>query len=287
VIDFADRPEARAIDVGWIHGSPPDQPNTGPEIQVFEYDPHTFILRQNMSIDREAPFLFLLFGNARAVLIDTGATASADAFPLCRVVDDLVERWLAANPRPDYGLLILHSHAHYDHIAGDAQFEGRPNTDVVGADLRSIDDFFGFGENPDAVALVDLGGRIVECFATPGHHQTAVTYYDRYAGLLLTGDTVYPGRLYVNDWPAFVGTIDRLLAICRDRPVAHLLGCHIEMTTQPGVDYPVQANYQPDEVPLQMTVDQLHDIRVAIDGIGESLTGRHVFDDFIICVETD
>jgi hypothetical protein len=36
-----------------------------------------------------------------------------------------------------------------------------------------------------------------------------------------------------------------------------------------------------------MTVDQLHDIRVAIDGIGESLTGRHVFDDFIICVETD
>ena len=36
-----------------------------------------------------------------------------------------------------------------------------------------------------------------------------------------------------------------------------------------------------------MTVDQLRDIRAAIDKIGETLSGRHVFDDFIICVDTD
>jgi glyoxylase-like metal-dependent hydrolase (beta-lactamase superfamily II) len=287
-IDFVQgRPVGRDIDVAWIHGSPPSVQNTDPEIQVFGYDEHTFILRQSMSIDREAPFLFLLFGNTRAVLIDTGATAPADVFPLRRVVDGLIEQWRTAHPRPRYGLLVLHSHAHYDHIAADAQFAGRPDTEVVGADLRSVESFFGFGENPDAVAAVDLGGRILEGFATPGHHPTAVTYYDRYAGLLLTGDTVYPGRLYVNDWPAFVRTIDRLLAICRDRPVMHLLGCHIEMTTRPGVDYPVQATYQPDEVPLQMTVGQLRDIRAAIDGIGKTLSGRHVFDDFVICVDTD
>jgi hydroxyacylglutathione hydrolase len=288
VIDFVTgRPIARDIDVAWIHGSPPEEPNTDPAIAVFGYDEHTFVLRQSMSIDREAPFLFLLFGNSRAVLIDTGATASADLFPLRRVVDGLVDRWRAAHPRPDYGLLVLHSHVHYDHIAADAQFTGRPDTQIVGADLRSVREYFGFGDNPGAVAYVDLGGRVLECFGTPGHHETAVTYYDGYAGLLLTGDTVYPGRLYVNDWPAFVGTIDRLLAICRDRPVVHLLGCHIEMTTQPGVDYPVEANYQPDEVPLQMTVGQLRDIRAAIERIGEKLFGRQVFDDFIICVDTD
>jgi len=33
------------------------------------------------------------------------------------------------------------------------------------------------------------------CLAAPGHHPAAVTYYDRYSGILLTGDTVYPGRL--------------------------------------------------------------------------------------------
>jgi glyoxylase-like metal-dependent hydrolase (beta-lactamase superfamily II) len=287
-IDFVtDRPITRVIDVAWIHGSGRDQQNTDPEIQVFGYDEHTFILRQNMSIDREAPFLFLLFGNQKAVLIDTGATAPADVFPLRRVVDGLIEKWRAAHPRPDYGLLVLHSHAHYDHIAADAQFVGRPDTQIVGADLHSVREYFGFDENPGAVAHVDLGGRVLECFSTPGHHETSVTYYDRYAGLLLTGDTVYPGRLYVNDWPAFVGTIDRLLEICRDRPVVHLLGCHIEMSTQPGVDYPVAATYQPDEVPLQMTVDQLRDIRAAIDKIGETLSGRQVFDDFIICVDTD
>ena len=86
-INFAgDRPVRREIDVAWIHGSPSAEQNIDPAIQVFDYDEHTVILRQSMSIDREAPFLFLLFGNTRAVLIDTGATASADVFPLRRAI---------------------------------------------------------------------------------------------------------------------------------------------------------------------------------------------------------
>ena len=47
------------------------------------------ILRQNMAINYEAPFMFLLFGGDRAVLIDTGATASPDYFPLHTVIDNL------------------------------------------------------------------------------------------------------------------------------------------------------------------------------------------------------
>ena len=64
--------------------------------------------------------------------------------------------------------------------------------------------------NPASVAEVDLGGRVLDCLATPGHHQAAVTYYDRYSGILFTGDTVYPGRLYVFDWTAFVRSIGLL-----------------------------------------------------------------------------
>ncbi|MFF8024722.1 hypothetical protein ACFZDJ_27195 [Streptomyces sp. NPDC007896] len=54
------------------------------------------------------------------------------------------------------------------------------------------------------------------------------------------------------------------------------------MTRQPGLDYPVRTTYQPDEPPLQMTTDQLRDIRAAIETVGDR-PGRHVFDDFVLC----
>lgn len=238
--------------------------------------------------------MFLLFGNARAVLIDTGATASADFFPLRRVVDGLMETWLAAHPRDGYGLLVLHTHPHGDHVAGDAQFAARPDTVLVDAARDNAWEFFGFTDasDPDAgdrggavqSAQVDLGGRVLACWPSPGHHNAAVTFYDAHTGLLLTGDTVYPGRLYIQDWPAFVSTIDRLIGFCATHPVTHVLGCHIEMSRQPGVDYPIFTTYQPDEPPLQMTVEQLRQIRRAIDEVG-GRPGRHVFPGFILCLE--
>ena len=105
--------------------------------------------------------------------------------------------------RPGYQLLVLHTHAHSDHVAGDAQFAGRPDTDVVPADRDSAWEFLGLTDDPDRVARLDLGGRVLECLATPGHHASAITYFDAATGFLLTGDTVYPGRLYVEDWAAF------------------------------------------------------------------------------------
>ena len=308
-IDFtAGVPRPGDLEVAWIHGSESAKHNTDPDIQVHAYDGHTFILRQNMAVNYEAPFMFLLFGNARAVLIDTGATASADCFPLRRVVDGLMDAWLAAHPREGYGLLVLHTHPHGDHVAGDAQFAGRADTVLVDANRDSAWEFFGFtgglggsgdrggsggsggvggsGDWAGPPAQVDLGGRVLECWPSPGHHQAAVTFYDPYAGFLLTGDTVYPGRLYIHDWPAFVRTIDRLIGFCSTRPVTHVLGCHIEMSREPGVDYPIFTTYQPDEPPLQMTVDQLREIRRAIDEAG-GRPGRHVFPGFILCLDED
>ncbi|MGW1895542.1 MBL fold metallo-hydrolase [Streptomyces sp. NPDC002004] len=275
-------PRPRLLDVRWNHGSPSSKHNTDPDIQVHAYDEHTFILRQNMAIDYEAPFMFLLFGRDTAVLVDTGATASAEYFPLRRVVDGVVQDWLARHPRDGYQLLVLHTHPHGDHIAGDAQFADRPDTMLVSADRDTAWDYFGFREEPGKVARIDLGGRTVECLATPGHHDAAVTFYDPWTGFLLTGDTVYPGRLYIEDWRAFTRTIDRLIEFSGSRPVTYVLGCHIEMTRQPGVDYPIRTTYQPDEPPLQMTPGHLLDIRAAIDEIGDR-PGRHAFAEFVIC----
>ncbi|MFE4970796.1 MBL fold metallo-hydrolase [Kitasatospora sp. NPDC056651] len=268
----ADTPIARPLDVRWIHGSPSAKHNTDPDIQVHEYDEHTVILRQNKAVHYEAPFVFLFFGADRAVLIDTGATAEAAYFPLRATVDELVEKWLARNSRSgdDYELLVLHTHAHGDHIAGDGQFADRPSTTVVGAQLATAWPYFGFDQDAEGVSPVDLGGgRVLKCLATPGHHEASVTFYDPWTGFLLTGDTVYPGRLYINDWPAFGRTIERLIAFTESHPVTYVLGCHIEMTREPGVDYPIRTTHQPDEPPLQLTPAHLHRIRAAVAELGD------------------
>jgi glyoxylase-like metal-dependent hydrolase (beta-lactamase superfamily II) len=262
---FADGTASADLDVSWIHGSEAAKYNADPDIQVHAYNEHTYILRQNKAVHYEAPFMFLLFGRSRAVLLDTGATASPRFFPLRRTVDEITGRWAASHPHaPDYGLLVLHTHAHADHTAADGQFTGRPNTVVVGAGRDTAWPYFGFTRDPSLAAQVDLGGRVLDCLATPGHHEAAVTYYDRYTGILFTGDTIYPGRLYVSDWPAFTRSIDRLVEWCARRPVTHLLGCHIEMTTTPGSDYPVRTTYQPHEPPLQLSTSHLREIQATL-----------------------
>ena len=291
----ADTPQVGAIDfepatsrlrpgplgVEWIHGSVSAKHNTDPDIQVHWYDEHTVILRQNKAIDYEAPFLFLLFGNTRAVLIDTGATEAPDLFPLRATVDGLVTEWQERHPRDDYDLVVLHTHTHHDHVAGDGQFVDRASTRVVPASLPDVYGYLGLTDDLDRPARLDLGGRELDCIASPGHDSAAITFYDAFTGILLTGDTVYPGRLYVRDWPAFVATIDRLVAFADERPVSHILGCHIEMTTTPGVDYPVRTTYQPDEPPLEMSVAQLRDLHRAVGEVGDR-PGRYVYPDFVI-----
>jgi hydroxyacylglutathione hydrolase len=277
---------AKHLDVQWIHGSSSSKHNTDPDVQAYWYDENTVILRQNKAIDYEAPFLFLLFGEQRAVLLDTGATASAEFFPLRRIVDGLIESWLGRHPRNGYELLVLHTHGHGDHVAGDDQFADRADTVMVKAEKDTAWPFFGFSTDPDAIRPVDLGGRVLQAFATPGHHPAAVTFYDPWTGILFTGDTVYRGRLYIVDWAAFSRSIDRLIDFCAAHPVTHVLGCHIEMTRQPGVDYPVRTTYQPDEPPLEMTVAHLHAVRAALDEVGTE-PARRAFDEFILWPEDD
>ncbi|WP_059019462.1 MBL fold metallo-hydrolase [Mycobacterium sp. M26] len=285
-VSFDPKLSAKPLEVSWIHGSVSAKHNTDPDLQIYWYDDNTVILRQNKAIDYEAPFLFLLFGRERAVLLDTGATASAEYFPLRRAVDELMGQWLGRNPRDGYGLLVLHTHSHGDHVAGDGQFVDRPDTELVSADREIAWEFFGFSEDSDAIRHVDLGDRVLDVIATPGHDAAAVTFYDPWSGFLLTGDTVYRGRLYIVDWPAFTRSIDRMIEFCQTRPVTHVIGCHIEMTRQPGVDYPVRTTYQPDEPPLEMAVEHLYAVRAALREVGPE-PARRAFDDFILWPEDD
>jgi hydroxyacylglutathione hydrolase len=179
LIDFVtDAPIAGSLDVTWIHGAPPRRAAGDPPIQVHRYDEHTVILRQSKSIHYEAPFLYLLFGNARALLLDTGATADPERFQLRRTIDELIGDWLTRHPREQYELIVAHTHGHGDHVAGDGQFAGRASTTVVGRDVAAVQAFFGFTGWPDQVVTFDLGGRVLDVTGSPGHHRAAITIYD-------------------------------------------------------------------------------------------------------------
>ena len=263
----------------WIHGAAGEPP-----IQTHWYDERTVILRQAKSLNYEAPFLFLLFGDARALLLDTGATEEPERFPLRRTVDRLVDEWLSRNPADGYELVVAHSHGHGDHVAGDGQFADRPDTVVVPRDLDAVRSFFGFDDWPAQTVTFDLGGRVLEILGSPGHHPAAITVYDPATGILLTGDTVLPGRLYIFDHQAYLSTMDRLVAFAATRRVTDVLGCHVEMKRRRRRDYAIGATYQPNERGLELTAAHLTAVRDA----AAAMVGRpgvRRFDDFIIYSE--
>jgi hydroxyacylglutathione hydrolase len=272
------------LEVDWHAGWPSPKHDPAPEIQSHAADEHTVIMRQNKSVNYEAPFMFLLFGNDAALLVDTGATPEPEYFPLRAVVDAHITDWLERHPRQGYRLIVAHTHGHGDHKAADAQFADRPDTTVVGTALEAVQAFYGFDDWPETPRELDLGGRVVDVVPGPGHHASATVFYDRWTRLLLTGDTFYPGRLYVQDWEAFADTVDRLVEWCEEHPVSHLLGCHVEMSVQPGVDYPRGTTYQPYEAVLPMRVEQLRALQEAVREVGGA-PGIHKYDDFHIWFE--
>lgn len=269
---------AGRLDVAWIHGSRSRRHRTDPPLQVHRYRDDTVIMRQSKDLTFEAPFLFLLFGAERGLLLDTGAVADGT---LRQAVDGLVADWLSKHPHPDYELVVAHTHGHGDHVAGDASFVDRPNTVLVGRSVEEVQAFFGFSAWPEQVVGYDLGGRRLELIGIPGHHPASIAMYDEPTGLLFTGDSVYPGRIYVADVPAFLDSMDRLVKFAQRWPVTHILGCHIEMSQRPGRDYFLGCRYQPDEPPLQMTVEQLEALQHAAT-LSSGRPGAHRFDEFVL-----
>ena len=287
-VDFVTgAPTSGSLEVVWAHGARRrrQEPARDPGFQVHHYDEHTVILRQSMSVSHEAPFLYLLFGNERALLMDTGAVADPRLAPLRATVDTLVADWLDAHPREGYELVVAHSHGHHDHVAADAQFADRPATTVVPRDADAVRAFFGFGAQwPAQSVAFDLGGRVLDVLGSPGHHEAAVTFYDPWTGILLTGDTVVPGRLFAFDGAAYLATLERLAAFAATRPVTHVLGCHVEMAREPGRIYPLGALYQPDERAPRMAPAHLAEVRDAVASVAGA-RGVFRFDDFVLYQE--
>ena len=250
------------LEAPWSHGHRRGDRRTDPPFQVRRVRPGddtTFVARQSKDLTYEAPFLHLLVGTERALLLDTGAVADPDRCSVRDLVDELLPSGLP--------LLVAHTHGHGDHVAGDAQLADRPDTVVIGRDEAAAVAGWGFTAWPDEVVTLDLGGRPLAVTGIPGHHPTSVAVHDPHTRTLYTGDSAYPGRLYAVDPALFAASMERLADFASSRPVDRVLGCHVELR-RGGGDYPVGCTYQPDEAPFPLTSADLLRIRDGVRAAG-------------------
>ena len=248
-----------SMEVQWDLGAQTCPVGQTDPIQVHRYDAQTIILREKLCATWEAPFMYLLIGNKQALLIDTGDIADPKLMPLKTLVMSL----LPGDPAAKLPLLVVHSHGHLDHRAGDPQFEGVNDVQLVRSDLEHVRKYFGFADWPKGAAQIDLGDRIVDVLPAPGHHPAQLVYYDRNTGLVFSGDFLLPGRLLVDDWSAYEASAQRVAAFLKDRPVSFVLGGHVEKNRS-GELLPWQSTYHPDEHALQLTKDDVAALPAAL-----------------------
>lgn len=273
-------PSAAPAEVGpkfapWINGTRPDEPET----QVQRIDADTFVIRQSVRTNFEAPFLYLLFGETQALLIDSGAGGLA----IRPTVDRLIADWRARHRGRPIRLIVAHSHGHGDHHAGDVEYRDRPDTVVVGLKPQQVAAFFGIRDWPREIGHYDLGGRKIAIVPTPGHEPAHIIVYDVRTRLLFSGDMLYPGRLYVprDRFEDFRASAARLAGFVRTHPVRALLGAHIEMTTTAGQDYPMEAAAHPSEHGLALPPSTVAELAKAVaEAKSPPLVDRHR--DFIL-----
>ena len=164
-------------------------------------------------------------GTTSALVLDSGATTT----PTLR---DRIKTLVGTRT-----VTVAHSHAHGDHVAGDSTFAGQAGFIVVGRTQAAVQAAFGITTWPTTVGSLDLGGRVLDVLGVPGHEATHIVVYDRQTGILLTGDTVYPGFLFISDWNTYRTSIGRIAQFISTRQVSHVLGAHVEMSSTQQVAY--------------------------------------------------
>lgn len=259
----------------WIDGTTAAEPQT----QTQRVDRDTYVIRQSVRTNFEAPFLYLLFGKDRALLLDTGA----GGLKIRPAVDAAIAQWLAEQHRATIPLVVAHTHGHGDHHAGDAEFAGRPDTTVVGLAAPEVAAFFKIADWPKRIAAFDLGGRKLSVIPTPGHQPAHIMIWDPRTHWLLSGDSLYPGRLYVpvNRFGDYRDSIDRVVAFSRTHKVSWVMGAHVEMTRTAGVDLKDLAPAHPNEHVLELPYADLLELQTAVHAMGDKVV-RDVHPDFIV-----
>jgi len=212
--------------------------------QVYRVKPNVFAISEPRQY--EEVISYLIVGSKRALLWDTGMGIAR--------IRPIVER---LTPLP---VLVLNSHTHPDHIGGNYEFENvfAYETDFTKQNAKGNEDpGMKTWVDPDHVCgslpagfepsqystrpfhmarfvkdeeIIDLGNRKLQVLHTPGHTPDSLSLLDRASRILLTGDTFYPGPIYLfspeTDFEAYVDSIDRLVS--HEKEIDDLLTAHNE-----------------------------------------------------------
>ncbi len=225
-------------------------PVTGGWFEVYRVEPGVLAIYEPHQSEETIGYLIL--GQKQALLSDTGMG-----------IGDLKALTAQLTKLP---IVVLNSHTHVDHVGNNWQFDtilsmdtdfsranARGSRDAAQAeiapgeicgDLPKDFDRKSYATRPWKIAAykhdgdrIDLGGRTIEIIATPGHTPDAICLLDRRAGLLFTGDTYYPGPIYLfspeTNLDAYGASIKRLAALAPQ--VRIVLGAHNAPLAPPSV----------------------------------------------------
>ncbi|MGE5601896.1 MAG: MBL fold metallo-hydrolase [Nitrososphaerales archaeon] len=222
-----------------------------PWFEVYRVAPGVYAIYEPFHF--EEIISYVIHGDERAILLDTGMG-----------VGDIRAEAENITKLP---LVAVNTHWHYDHIAGNYQFEevwaydndfevrkieeGVSNAEMgyrMGPDwvCRPIPGGFGsdnYYVRPSRVTHrlrhleeIDLGGRTLVVHHTPGHSPGGLCLYDRQERLLFSGDVYYPGTLYCNlersNFPDYLASLEYLAAML-DR-VSQVAPSHNEPLVPPS-----------------------------------------------------
>lgn len=195
---------------------------------------------------------YLIVGARSALLFDTGL----GMVPIRPVVEKLTSR----------PVRVLNSHTHYDHVGGNTEFrdvlardtpytvrnqQGFAHADVAG-EVAQGSFCAGAPAGLDTARFhtrawtatrrvadgdtLDLGGRVLEIVAVPGHTPDATALLDRTHRLLFTGDTYYDAHVWLfvpeTDLDAYERSVARLLTLAPS--VRTLLPAHNTAQASPS-----------------------------------------------------
>jgi glyoxylase-like metal-dependent hydrolase (beta-lactamase superfamily II) len=203
---------------------------SGDWFQVYRIAPGIFALYEPHQY--EEVISYLIVGRRRALLFDTGMGIAN----IQKTVEELT-------PLP---VSVLNSHTHNDHVgdnwrfshiygmdtaftresakgsSADAQAELAPGQ--LCGPLPADFDPKSYKTKPFHITYwlhdgdkIDLGRRTLQVIATPGHTPDAISLLDSENGLLFTGDTYYPGPIFLyrpeTDLDAYVHSLEKMVAL--------------------------------------------------------------------------
>ena len=136
------------------------------------------------ALEQEIVRCFLIVGQQRALLLDTGAEPC-----------DLMGMIREITPLP---LVVLNTHGDGDHTANNNQFRDiHAHPDEFATIRRFRPDLTSTLHPITALSAFDLGDRMLHVIETPGHTPGSICLLDRKNRILFSGDTLSYGPVFL------------------------------------------------------------------------------------------